>query len=205
MEKKLFLNKFKATGDKSDVRYVNYNILGLHKKEYFDSKGDLTKVEFYASYDDETDIHSDLAILEERTYTRDASTALLTKRETTISWYDVDGAIQEQKTNVAKYYSAKKGFTANKRARQNLLDKASMYLFSALITNALGNFSTAEAQTEDFDILTDDSQSQYVKSTMQPLIDIITNSVDNTKPEYRDYMTEEIKTVLLSILDITYI
>lgn len=198
-------NTFKAKDTQLDITNEDFRLFGLHKKEYFDEKGDLVKIEYYKNYDEVNDIHIDLAILEERIYTRDASNALLSKRENTITWFDVDGNINEKKQNITKYYSAKKGFEANKRARQNLLDKASMYLFQALITNASGNFTLAEQQTEDFDVLTDDAQSQYVKSTMQPLITIITNSTDNTKSEYRDYITEEIKIVLLSILDITYI
>jgi hypothetical protein len=195
---------FKAKNTNFDITGENYNLFGLHKKEYFDSLGDLTKIELYTDYDAENDIYTGLAIKEDRAYTRDSSTGLLNTRITNITWYDIDGGINYTKSNITKYFSAKKGFVANKRARQNLIDNASMYLYSELMIANLGDKTATDLQVDDFESLTDSAQSKYVKSNMTPLMDIITNSTDNTKPEYRAYITEAIKTVLLSILNVSY-
>lgn len=200
----LFRKPFKATSKAYDITSVNYNLLGLHKKEYFDSNGDLNRLEMYTHYDQETDIYTGLAILEERVYSRDASTGLLKTRATSLTWYDVDGNINATKTNQTKYFSAKKGFVANKRARQNLVDNASMYLYKELMIANLGDKNVTDLQIDDFEGLTDSAQSKYVKSNTTPLITILENSTDNTKDEYRDYITPSVKAVLLSILNVSY-
>lgn len=199
--KEIFNNNFRSTGDNSNPESIDFNILGLHKKEYFDANGDLTKIELFLDYDSVNDVYIDLAVVEDRTYTRSATTGLIIKRETVISWYDESGSVAKTSTTIAKYYSAKKGFTANKRSRQNIIDNASMYLFSQLAAN---DYPTADANVDDFEDLTNSAQSKYINSNTQPLLDIITNSTDNTKPEYRDYITPAIQTALLSILTIHY-
>ena len=89
-------------------------------------------------------------------------------------------------------------------ARQNLLDKASMYLYSQLVANNSGDTAQAEIEVEDFDIFTTSEQTQYIKSTIQPLLTKITNAANSAHADYRTYMTDAIKTVLLSILNVDY-
>lgn len=198
---RLYGKNFRITGDKEDPRELNFNIYGLHKKETKDANGDIILIELFMNYDFENGTFSDVAVEELRTYVRDLATGLLTKRITNIKWYDVDGNVQSEKIGVEKFYSSAKGFQANKRARQNILDQASMYFYSQLIAN---DPLTAEANVDDFEGLTDSAQSKYVKSNTQPLLDIIANSTDNTKPEYRDYMTQAMRDTLLVILNISY-
>lgn len=202
--KEIFNKNFRAKATNTDITNENYNLFGLHKKEYFDSKGDLITLELYKDYDEETQTHTNLAIKENRTYTRDVNTGLLIKRVTQIIWYNVDGEECKTKTNINKYFSPKKGFVANKRARQNLIDNASMYLYSQLMTNNAGDKTQTDIEVDDFESLTDAAQSKYIKSNTLPLLDIVTNSIDNTKDEYRVYITEAMQTVLLSILNINY-
>ena len=200
----LFRKPFKATSKAYDITSVNYNLLGLHKKEYFDSNGDLNKLEMYTNYDQQADIYTGLAILEERTYLRDASTGLLKTRTTNITWYDIDGNVNTTKSNVTKFFSAKKGFVANKRARQNIIDKASMYLYQELMITNLGDKNVTDLQIDNFETLTSIEQGSYIKSNTTPLISLITNSTDNAKDEYRDYITPSVQAVLLSILNVSY-
>ncbi len=181
---------------------IDYTLFGLHKEEIFDDKGDLIELNLYRQYDDVNEIYSEIAIKEERNYIRNSSTGLLKKRITDIKWYDEDGNVILEKTQVTKFYSKKKGFRANKRARKNLIEKASMYLFGALITADPLN---AEANVDNFESLTDSAASKYIKSNTQPLIDIITNSTDNTKDEFRDYMTTGMRDTLLTILNVSYV
>ena len=199
--KQLFGNKFMATDNTEDITGYDFRLLGLHKKEFFDEYGDLIKVEYYTAYDLSTDTFSDLAIIENRTYSRDTATGLLYQRINAIDWYDVDGNIIQTKTNLSKYYSAQKGFVANKRARQNLIDKSSLYLYSTLMTN---DMATAVVNVDNFSELTNEAERNYIKGTIDPLIDIINNSTDNTLPEYRTYITATIKATLLYLLDINY-
>lgn len=200
-KKKIFKENFRATKEHIDPELVDFNILGLHKKEYFDSFGDLIKIELYQTYDEPSGTHIDLAVVENRVYTRSASTGLITKREITITWYYENGEIGNVVESRTKYYSAKKGFRANKRARKNIIDQASMYLFQQLMSN---DPTTADVNVDDFESLTDSASSKYIKSNMDPLLTIITNSTDNTKPEYRDYISEAMRDVLLTILTISY-
>jgi len=199
--KRIFGDTFRATGNSNDPSVINFNILGLHKKEYFDTKGDLIKIELYKSYDEETSIFTNLAITDERTYTRSPQTGLIIKRDTVITWYYEGGEVGHTTSTIEKYYSAKKGFVANKRARRNVIDQASMYLYSQLLANDAVN---ADSNVDDFESLTNSAQSKYINSNIQPLLDIITNSTDNTKDEYRDYITAAMQTVLLGILTINY-
>ena len=193
----LFKKPFRATGKAYDITNVNYNLLGLHKKEYFDSNGDLNKLELYVNYNQATDVYTNLAIKEDRVYTRDSNTGLLTTRSTDITWYDMDGGVNATKSNQTKYFSAKKGFVANKRARQNLVDNASMYLYSQLMQNNGGDKTLTDTQIDAFEDMTDSAQSKYIKSNANPLLDIVTNTTES-------YITEAIRTVLLSILDVSY-
>ncbi len=157
----------------------------------------MNKLELYTNYDSINDVYTGLAILEDRVYSRDANTGLLKTRVTNITWYDVDGNVNATKTNQTKYFSAKKGFVANKRARQNLIDNASMYLYQELMIANLGDKDATDLQIDAFEGLTDSAQSKYVKSNTIPLLDRLTNT---TEP----YITPSIRTVLLSILDISY-
>lgn len=200
MKKLVFL----ATGEAGDPSTIDFRILGLHKNEFFDSKGDLVNVKYYTDYDQNTDTFTGLAVDENRTYERDATTGLLLKRSTNIDWYDSLGGVSVSKLQVEKYYSAQKAFVANKRARQNLIDKASMYLFQQLMMDNLGDAILSESQVEDFDTYTTTAQALYIKSTTQPLIDAINNAADSGHVDYKPYITTAIKTVLLSILDISY-
>ena len=199
--KRIFNKPFRATGKIDDISMVPISIHELHKKEYFDANGDLYLIEYYTDYEQATDTFTNLAINEERTYSRDTNTGLLVTRTTDITWYDIDGAEAATKIGLLKYYSAKKGFVSNKRARQNIIDQASMYLFSQLLANDAVN---ADANVDDFESLTNSAQSKYINSNIEPLLEIITNSTDNTKPEYRTYITAAMQSVLLSILTINY-
>ena len=202
---KIYPKYFKAKSSNKDITSVDYNLFGLHKKEYFDTKGDLNKIELYTDYDDINDVYSGLAIKEDRIYLRDATSGILKTRTTTINWYDVDGGVNETKENITKYYSAKKGFVANKRARRNLIDNASMFLYASLMQNNLGDAAQSEIEVEDFEDLTNLAQSKYINSNTNPLITIITESVDVNSDNYRSYITTAMKDTLLSILDVSYV
>ena len=197
----VFPKPFQMTGDSEDCRHLNFGLYGLHKRETIDSKGDTIRVEYFKDYDPGTTTFSNIAVDENRTYSRDVNTGLAISKVTDIDWYDDEGNIQAQKQSITKYYTLEKGFRINKRARKALIDQASMYLFGVLIGN---NPLTAEANVDDFQDLTDSAVSKYIKSNMQPLLDIITNSTEAAEPEFRAYMTADIRDGLLTILNVSY-
>ena len=199
--KNVFPKTFRLHNDSEDPSELDFRIYGMHKRETFDGNGDLTLLEYFKDYDAVASTFSGIAVKENRIYVRDATTGLPLTRITDIDWYDEDGNVQLSKLQITKYFSAKKGFVANKRARRNIIEKASMYLYSALIQSDPANVSV---NIDNFESLTDSAASKYIKSNTQPLLDIITNSTDNTKPEYRDYITTEIRAILLAILNVTY-
>jgi len=179
------------------IQNIDYNIQGYYKKNTIDSKGDLTIVEYYRNYDGTT--YSNLKVRETRVYTRDGITGLLTKRDMTIEWFKSGEVVYTKTTE--KYYSAMDGFNDNKRSRTNLVNKASMYLYMALMTS---NPATGAAFCDDYENLTSASVAKYVNANIQPLLDMITKSTEVAEPEYREYITAEIKNTLLYILNIIY-
>ena len=166
------------------VQNIDYSIQGFHKQLTFDSKGDLTVVSYYQSYDNVNKVFSNLKVKEQRTYIRGAST-LLEQRDMLIEWFSGSNLIASKTTN--KYYTAEIGYKANKRARQNLVDKASMYLLSVIGIDDAKKFLEGVSGS----ILT------YVDGTISPLVNLISTSTET-------YMTPEIKATLDVILNVNY-
>lgn len=185
--------------------HLDFRLFGYHKKEYFDSYGDLHKIEYYKNYDIVNDVYTNLVIKEDRVYSRSSTSGLLETRATTITWYNIEGDVNTTKENITKYYSAKKGFVANKRARRNLIDNASMFLYASLMQNNSGDAAQSEIEVEDFEDLTNLAQSKYINSNTNPLITIITESADVNTDNYRSYITVAMRDSLLSILNISYV
>ena len=161
---------------------IDYNLLGYQKQEVFDTKGDLTTVNYYQNFDGVT--YSDLKVKEESIYTRDVTTGLLIERDTTITWY-LDEVESGTKTT-KKYYTATKGFVNNKRARQNLIDKASMYLFfqigktdARIFWGLMKGFVDDYVATGDLALVTaiNDSTELYMTGVIKATLDAILNVV----------------------------
>jgi hypothetical protein len=165
---------------------LDYDILGYHKEKIFDSKGDLTTVNYYKVYDGTT--YSDLEIKETRVYTRDATTKLATKRDMTIEWFEDDEVTVAFTKITEKYYTPKEGWGVNKRSRQNLLDTASMYLLGQVGLDDSKAFWKTLNQTvvEDYKEIGD--------------LTLVTEINSSTET----YMTPTIKGTLDTILNVTY-
>jgi len=165
---------------------IDYRIQGLQKKLTFDAKGDLVEVGYYNSYTQATDEYSDLFVKETRTYERDETTGLMTKRTMVIGWFNgVPEEIAAKTTE--KHFSSLQGYTANQRSRQNLINNASMYLLS-------------QVGLEDAKIFLDGCSGDiatYVGGSIQPLLTTIADSP-------LVFMTPTIKATLDAILNITY-
>lgn len=168
------------------IQDVDYRLNGYHKKQTFDAKGDLVIVEYYQNYDEQSKQFSNLKVRESRTYTRNATTTLLEKRVINIEWFKGNDEKYAEKT-ITKFYDAQEGYQGNKRARRNLINKASMYLLN-------------EVGLENGKTFLDGVGSKitvYVDGSIQPLLDAIANSSE-------PYMTPTIKGTLDTILNVTY-
>lgn len=165
------------------VQNIDYRIQGYHKKETFDTNGDLISVEYYRNYDGVT--YSNLKVKETRTYTRDVTFGLMTKRDMTIDFYDGDDIIYTKITE--KYFDSKKGYDGNKKARTNIVDNASMYLLSQI----------GLVDGKAFLRIVKSEITGYIHGDEQPLLNAISNSTET-------YMTGTIKATLDVILNVTY-
>lgn len=167
------------------LQNIDYRLNGYHKKQTFDAKGDLVTLQYYLNYNSGTGEYSDLMVQENRVYERNVTTTILEKRTITIQWF---GSGEEIATKVIeKYYSATEGYDANKRARGNLINTASMYLLSQVgLTDGKAFLVTVSADI-----------STYIDGNTQPLLDTISAS---TEP----YMTQAIKDQLNTILNVSY-
>jgi len=161
----------------------DYRLNGYHKKEVFDTKGDFQTIGYYDSFDGTN--YVGLKVEETRTYTRDETTGLITERTIVIKWYSGD-RVAGTKT-LTKYYTATKGHTANKKARQNLINDASMYLFSQV----------GKVDATNFWKIVRSEVNDYVNTSDLALITEIDNSAES-------YMTQTIKDTLTAILNIVY-
>jgi hypothetical protein len=165
---------------------IDYSIKGYEKKQTFDTKGDLIEVGYYFEYDEATSEFKDLLVKETRTYTRDVTTGLMTKRDMLIEWFNGVPEVIATK-NTVKHFSATQGYTANQRSRHNLINTASMYL--------LGEVGLVDAKT--FLDSCSGEIGTYVGGSIQPLLDDISTSA-------LPFMTAPIKAQLDTILNITY-
>lgn len=176
------------------ITEINYRIQGYHKKETFDANGDLTTVEYYANYDSGTETFSNLKVKETRIYTRDIGSGLLTKRDMTIEWYKGGGSLSDTKTT-EKHYDSQKGYKSNIKARKNLINSASMWLYGDLIAE-FGQ-ATGEANAKEFLRDVGSERGGYIAGDLQPLLDAVQASA-------RAYITGARKSTLDTILNIAY-
>jgi hypothetical protein len=173
-----------------EIIFINpnedYRTKGFHKKETFDNKGFLTKIEFYKEYDFTTDTYTNLMVDETREFVRDLNTGIPFKRVSTILLYDGNGHLMTTKIH-EKYYTLIQGMSANELARKNVVNKAILYLL----------FTIGDEPTQTLSAEFMPSLQAYYLSNIAPLINTITNSVN-------PYLTSEIKTILLDMLNFTY-
>lgn len=169
----------------NEVRHINYNILGYHKKRTIDTNGDLVTVEYYVTYDGVT--YSGLKVKETRIYTRDAVTGIMAKRDMTIEWYEEDEVTIYCNSITEKYYTAQEGYEANIRSRSNLITNASLYLFQTV----------GEVDAKAFLEIVAADIDKYKGGAITPLLTAISGSGET-------YMTPTIKATLDAILNIVY-
>lgn len=163
---------------------INYDILGLHRKEYITTSGkqngELNKCEYYLGYDGFT--YSGLALTEYRTYTRDTNNLLCLYRTQITEWYLLDGSVGETKTTI-KYYNPSDQIDEGIQRRNNILNNAKLYLLSQIgLVNGLSYIVELVGPIY-----------MYEQGVTAPLIAAVSNSTD-------PFMTSQIKNTIIYIL-----
>lgn len=158
----------------------------------FDNNGDVSASEFYKKFDDVTGEYSLLKVKETYVNTRN-SLGLVSKRTTTTEYYK---AGQVVKTIVKEQaYDVQGGYVENQKSRRNLIDQASIWLLSSLISE----YEAAQGEAYAQEFLNDVSKdiSTYKRGNTAPLLLSISTSI-------RVYITQGRKDSLDAILNVSY-
>lgn len=173
---------FKINGSKADPSFIDYDVIGLHKKRTL-SKGELTSVEYYRTYDNIAKTYFDLVVRETRTYTRD-QIGMVQYRTQTTSWYCKDDSVGLIK-NFTKYYSPQESIDEGITRRKNLIADAKLYTISTV--GLQYGFDLMNTHAGEITL--------FENGYTAPLKDAIQSS---TKP----YLNDTIKATLVYILTI---
>ena len=159
---------------------INYNILALHKKRYFD-KGELMSVEYYGKYDFLTDTYSDLVIHEDRTYYR--INEMVYKRDLHICWHYDDGSSGATK-NTTKFYTQRESLAAGERRRRNCLTNLKIETVGLIMMASGATQQDAELLGLSFMEEVNTELIKYVEGSEQPLL---TQMLTNTNHGWLDW------------------
>jgi hypothetical protein len=196
-----YITENKSTEEKTVIpKDISYDILGLHKKETV-VNGDLIEVTYYGEYDENTKIHSNPVIKENRTYT--ISDNVYTKRDIDIVWYYDDETESDDTKHVTKHYDTNKGMAAMKIRRQNILTSSKTNLVAYLAMSGAGTIDECQligiAFLEDLGV----GISLYADGNTSVILNTITNSthtwLDNQVPQINNYT---IRNLMLAELDV---
>ena len=162
---------------------LDYDILGLHKKRYFD-KGELYKVEYYGEHIPQTNTYSKLCVIENRIYYR--TNRMLNRREMDITWYYNDGTSGETKHTI-KYYTLEAAISAGEVRRRNVVSNLKMNTVGLLMMTS--GITQTEAEILGFEFLNvhNNKISKYIEGVESILKNaILTDSeftwLDNVIP-----------------------
>ena len=176
--------KFKINNSGESPERIDYDIMGFHKKRSFNAKGELYLIEYFKNFNGAS--YSDLAVKEERQYIRDPTSGWVYMRIMTITWYLQDDTPGYIKTS-QKFYSMTESYDEGKSRRSNVINTTSIYLFGLI----------GEANAIDFlNYVTFDIDT-YIKGSVQPLID----RVSNTDKNYMLVGSPTVKDIIGSMLE----
>jgi hypothetical protein len=173
-----FEKNFKISGHNADPSFVDYDILGLHKKRTL-IKGELRIIEYFRNFDG--NVYSDLIVKEERTFIRNEILMALYRIQKS-TWYFEDGEEGLVKEYI-KYYTPETSLQEGITRRTNIIDQCKIYMLH----------SVGRENGYDFLQSLKSQRDLYVEGFRQPLLDGVLTSV-------KSYLTEQIRTDLLEIL-----
>jgi hypothetical protein len=175
------------------IQNVDFRIQGYYKVPTVDDKGDTTVTNYYQNYDSGTDTYSNLMVQETVAYNRNALG--IPESEThTIRWYK--GGVEKASKAFTRNYTEENGYEVNQTSRQRLIDRASIYLFSSLISEYGAETGAQKAYEFLNDVII--GKTEYTAGNKQVLLTEVDTST-------RDYMTAQRKADITNILDVSYI
>lgn len=176
------------------IQNEDYRIKGYYKVPIVDTLGDVSQTDYYADYDSNTDTYSGLKVREVVTIVRNAL-GIPSSESKQITWYKGDETACYTK-EMNKNYEEENGYEVNQVSRQRLVDRASIYLFSSLISEYGAEQGAAKAYEFLNDVII--GKSEYTSGNKAILVTEIDTST-------RDYMTAQRKADLTAILDVSYV
>jgi hypothetical protein len=186
-----FINvQYKLTDSVVNPSDINYDIFGLIKKRTVIS-GELISVEYYSSYDEKTDIYSNLVVKESKTYNRDSINIILS-RTTKIDWYLTDGTVGCSK-ELIKYYAPDEAIAEGVERRRTMISFAKNTLLSEL--RKIYSDTTSQQYAYDLLISLSTEIKYFEDGYTQPLIDGVNNST-------KSYLTINLKRLIIA--DLTF-
>lgn len=190
MDSKISITKtpFKLTDETIDPSDINYDIYGLQKRRVITS-GELRQIDYFRSYDFDTDTYSDLVLTEYRTYIRN-SIGIVQYRNLSIDWYCTDDSIGKTK-ETRKYYTVEEAIQEGIDRRSNMIAFAKTTLLDEL--EAVVGAPTNQSYAFDLLLSVKTEMDYFVQGYTQPLRDAVNNSA---KP----YLTSDIKVAVVAQL-----
>jgi hypothetical protein len=175
------------------LQNIDYRIQGYYKVPIINTLGDISETDYYQSYDSNTDKYTGLMVKEIITTERNALGIPSSERKE-IRFYK--GDVVTYTKNIERIFTEENGYEVNQVSRQRLVDRASIYLFSSLISE----YGAEQGSTKAYEFLNDIiiPKTEYTAGNRSLLITDVNNST-------RDYMTSQRKTDINTILDVSYI
>lgn len=170
---------FKVHMSSNNPDYLDYDILGLHKKRTI-INGELNRVQYYRDYDGIS--YSDLVVEENIVYNRNAVSGLVNTRNMTISWYLTDGTIGHEKSTI-KYYSMIESIDEGIVRRNNMIAAAKLVVLGAVgLENGQNLLTELNLQI-----------NLFINGNTQPLRDAVAACT-------KSYLSAGLKTVIITEL-----
>lgn len=118
---------------------INYDILGYAKKRTF-NQGELTRVEYYDSFNPSANTYSELVVVEDRKYYR--INQLLNSRVMNIAWILNDGVTTGYTKTTYKNYTPLEAIQAGQARRQNVIADLEINVIGLLMQLGTGGTGT---------------------------------------------------------------
>jgi hypothetical protein len=155
---------------------IDYDIIGLHKKKTY-NKGELSKIEYYGSYDFTTNTYSDLVLVEDFIYYR--INEMVYKHQLDISWYLNTGEVGSSK-QLVKYYTQEQSFALGESRRRNCITNLKINAVGLIMTTESKTQQEAEALGWLFLSEFNPEISVFIEGFSQPLKDAVMNTANHS-------------------------
>jgi hypothetical protein len=178
---------------------LDYNILGLYKKRYFD-KGELQLIEYYGEYDPITKQYDQKCVCEHRTYYR--INEMVYRREMEINWILADGTTGATKQGT-KYYTPEESIVAGERRRSQVISSLKTAVVGLIM--AVSGLTQQEAEEGGKPFLSyyageinayisgyEDDLKNAIMTTTNPDFDWLDAPIDQNGTLVRHYVYNEI-------------